>query len=427
MTTPAGYDDSAVDTSSPAHPQRRDDDRWDDSVALSALVAPYLDELVAFRRDLHAHPETARTERRTTTAIAERLMSHGLTVERLPGTGLLCDIGDPNAAAVALRADLDALPLDDDKDVPYRSRVAGSAHACGHDVHTTVLLGVGLVLADLHRTAALPGRVRLVFQPAEEVQPGGALDVLAAGGLDGVTSIFAVHCDPRMDVGEVGLRVGPITSASDHVVVRLTGDGGHTSRPHLTQDLVFALGQVVTQLPAVLSRRLDPRAAVNLTWGRISAGGAANAIPRTGVVEGTVRCMEAEAWQAVAAVLAAAVGDIVGPYGVRHEVQHERGVPPVVNDVGAVEVMDSAARWALGDGAVHVTEQSLGGEDFAWYLEKLPGALARLGTRTPGGRSYDLHQGDFDVDERAIGVGVRLLVATALTSAHVGPQQDVDP
>jgi amidohydrolase len=285
-------------------------------------------------------------------------------------------------------------------------------------VHTTVLLGVGLVLADLHRAGALPGRVRLVFQPAEEVQPGGALDVLAAGGLDGVTSIFAVHCDPRMDVGQVGLRVGPITSASDHVVVRLTGDGGHTSRPHLTQDLVFALGQVVTQLPAVLSRRLDPRAAVNLTWGCINAGGAANAIPRTGAVEGTVRCMDVEAWQAVAAVLAAAVADIVGPYGVHHEIQHERGVPPVVNDAGAVELMDGAARWALGDGAVHATEQSLGGEDFAWYLEKLPGALARLGTRTPGGRSYDLHQGDFDVDERAIGVGVRLLVATALTSVR---------
>lgn len=383
---------------------------------LTAMVEPLVLDLVAFRRELHARPETARAEHRTTAALLRRLRAHGLDPVALPGTGVLCDIGDPHAPAVALRADLDALPLRDDKDVPYRSEVDGVAHACGHDVHTAVLLGAALVLADLHAAGRLGGRVRLVFQPAEEVQPGGALDVMEAGGMDGVRSIYALHCDPRLDVGSVGLRVGAITSASDHVVVTVRGDGGHTSRPHLTQDVVFALGQVVTQLPAVLARRMDPRSAVNLTWGRVAAGGVANAIPRTGLVEGTVRCMDVEAWQTVAELLTAAVEDIVRPYGVRHEVRHERGVPPVINDAGCVAVLDTATRWSLGDDAVELTEQSLGGEDFAWYLEKTPGALARLGTRTPGGRSYDLHQGDFDVDERAVGVGVRLMAATALTA-----------
>jgi amidohydrolase len=391
-----------------------------DPAAFAALVAPHVDTLVALRRDLHAHPETGRTERRTTAVVGDQLKRHGLSPRRLPGSGLVCDVGDPDLPAVALRADLDALPLHDDKDVPYRSTIDGVAHACGHDVHTAMVVGAGVVLQGLNREGRLPGRVRLVFQPAEEVQPGGALDVLAAGGLDGVSSIFALHCDPHMDVGGVGLRVGPITSASDHVLVRLSGDGGHTSRPHLTQDLVFALGLVITQLPAVLARRLDPRASVNLTWGRVVAGGAPNAIPRAGVVEGTLRCMDSAAWEHAGEVLADAVADIVRPYRLRCDVHHQRGVPPVVNDAAAVAAMDAATRWALGDAAVQPTEQSLGGEDFGWYLDKVPGALARLGTRRPGSRALDLHQGDFDVDERAISVGVRLLVATALVALRTG-------
>ncbi len=381
---------------------------------LSELVAVYAHELVEFRRDLHAHPETGHEEFRTTQRVAERLQRHGLQPSLLPGTGLTCDVGDDDGPVVALRADLDALPLQDESSVPWASTRPGVAHACGHDVHTTAVLGAGLVLADLAQTGRLPGRVRLVFQPAEEVQPGGALSVIAAGGLDGVGRAFAVHCDPTTDVGSVGVRPGPITSASDAVVVRLSGAGGHTSRPHLTGDLVYALAAVVQQVPGILSRRLDPRAGVAMVWGRIAAGGAPNAIPRSGEVAGTLRCLDAAAWASAGTIVTDVVHQVVAPYGVRAEVLHTRGVPPTVNDADAVLVAEEALQAELGHGRVTLAEQSLGGEDFAWMLEKVPGAMLRLGTRTPGGHTYDLHQGDFTVDERAVTVGARVLAAVAL-------------
>ena len=234
-----------------------------------------------------------------------------------------------------------------------------------------------------------------------------------------------MHCDPATDVGRVGLRVGPITSASDHVLVRLTSNGGHTSRPHLTGDLVFALGQAITGIPAALSRRLDPRSGVSLVWGRVSAGAAANAIPRSGVLEGTLRCLHVEAWEHASELLTEVVAQVVAPYGVHAELEHTRGVPPVVNDGACVALLDQAARAELGEECVLATEQSLGGEDFAWYLSHVPGALARLGTRTPGGPTFDLHRGDLDVDERVIGVGVRLLAGAALLASAPDANADL--
>jgi amidohydrolase len=386
-----------------------------DGIDLSQRLASRLDRLIAFRRDIHAHPEVGHAEHRTTERIAEALKTEGLSPRLLPGTGLVCDIGDDDGSGrLGLRADIDALPLQDESGAPYASTIPGVAHACGHDVHTTVVLGAGVLLAEAARRGELQQGVRLIFQPAEESTPGGALDVIRSGALDGVTRLLALHCDPATDVGRVGLRVGAITSASDHVLVRLQGPGGHTSRPHLTADLVFALGQVITGVPAALSRRLDPRAGVSLVWGRASAGAASNAIPRTGVVEGTLRCLRIEAWEEAAGLLQEVVHDVVAPYGVTAHVEHTPGVPPVVNDESTVVLLDLAGRFELGEDAVVPTEQSLGGEDFAWYLSHVPGALGRLGTRTPGGRTYDLHQGDFDVDERAIDVGVRLLARAAL-------------
>ena len=263
---------------------------------LPGRVAQYVDELVAFRRDLHAHPELSWAEVRTTRLVRERLQSAGLDPQGLPGgTGLICDIGEGDGA-VALRADLDALPIVDGKAVDYASSVPGVCHACGHDVHTAAVLGAGLVLADLAREGRLAGRVRLVFQPAEESSRSGALAVMDAGGLAGVERIFALHCDPRATVGQVGLRAGAITGSADHLLVRVAGPGGHTARPHLTADLVYAMGQLVTALPGALSRRIDPRASLSLVWGRIAAGRVANAIPQAGELEGTVRCLDSAAW-----------------------------------------------------------------------------------------------------------------------------------
>lgn len=385
---------------------------------VTQLVATLQPELVEIRRDIHAHPELGRTEQRTTHLVADRLRLAGLAPKLLPGTGLTCDIGpstvETGRRRIALRADIDALPVQETTGLPYASTVHGVAHACGHDVHTTALLGAGLVLAELHEAGELPTGVRLIFQPAEEVQPGGALDVMGEGALDGVGRIFALHCDPKVDVGRIGSRIGPITSASDEITVVLTGPGGHTSRPHLTADLVYALGQVITQVPAVLGRRLDPRSGVNLTWGAVQAGSAHNAIPASGSVRGTLRCLDVRAWERASQVLHAAVEEVTAPYGVEVEVRHQRGVPPVENDERAVAVLEAAARDVLGEEAVQLTEQSLGGEDFAWYLTKVPGAMARLGTRRPGGRTYDIHQGDLVVDEGAIAAGAALLARAAL-------------
>ncbi len=386
---------------------------------LDGFLLSHEAELVEFRRDLHANPETGYAEHRTTRRVALRLAAAGLRPVILPkGTGLLVDIGTDYSerSVVALRADLDALPMADEKNVPYASTVPGACHACGHDVHTTVLLGTGLFLAQQAAAGLLPGRVRLIFQPAEEIGTG-ALDVLAAGGIASVGRIFALHCDPRLDAGLLGIRSGPITAACDKVEVRVTGPGGHTARPHLTADLVYALGKIVTELPAALSRRVDPRSSLSLVWGQISAGHAPNAIPDTGLVTGTVRCLDDEAWHSAPDLLKGLIDSVAQAYGVTAELIYDRNVPPTVNDPDSAAMLTAAGEAVLGSGGVVHTQQSLGGEDFAWYLESVPGALARLGTRVPGSlQSFDLHQPTFDVDERAIGVGVRVMAATALTA-----------
>lgn len=382
-----------------------------------ALVAAHHDELVELRRDLHANPEIGHSERRTTRVVADRLRVAGLSPDLLPGTGLTCDLGPEDGPRIMLRADLDALPVPDTCTHPWRSQVAGVCHACGHDVHTAVVLGAGLALAALAAEGRLPVGVRLLFQAAEEVQPGGALDAIDAGAMADVVQVYGVHCDPKIDVGQVGTRIGPITSASDPVTVTISSTGGHTSRPHLTGDVVFALGQVITQVPAILGRRLDPRSGVNLTWGMVHAGTVHNAIPAAGQVKGSLRCLDSGAWEQAAMVLREAVEHVTAPYRVTVEVHHEPGVPPVVNDDHATRLLDAAAREVLGPDAVVLTEQSLGGEDFGWLLTRAPGAMARLGTRVPGGRTYDLHQGDLDPDERAIGAGAALLARVALLAA----------
>jgi amidohydrolase len=427
------------------------------SADLDEFLAVAEQELIGFRRDLHAYPEPGYAEQRTTRLVARRLAATGLRpVVLSKGTGLLVDIGraeisrgddppipprheqagnlenpeDPDHSertVVALRADLDALPMADEKDVPYRSTVPGVCHACGHDVHTTVLLGTGLFLAAQARAGLLPGRVRLIFQPAEETGTG-AQDVIAAGGLTSVGRIFALHCDPRLEVGKLGVRSGPITAACDKIKVTLTGPGGHTARPHLTADVVYALGKIVTELPAALSRRVDPRSSLSLVWGKISAGSAPNAIPGQGIAEGTVRCLDEEAWNSAASLVEGLVNSVAAAYDVTAELEYLRHVPPTVNEEASAQMFAAAAAGVLGPDAVTGTPQSLGGEDFAWYLSSVPGALARLGTRTPGAQvTHDLHQPVFDVDERAIALGVRVMAATALTALWGGSYLDATP
>jgi amidohydrolase len=372
------------------------------------------DELIDLRRDLHAHPELSWQERRTTDLVSHHLDELGWRVTRTGDSGLIADLGDGDGPRVAVRADLDALPVNDLTNDPWHSQVPGVAHACGHDVHTTALLGAGLALAEVYAAGRLPGRVRLLFQPAEEVMPGGAARLMELGALDDVSRIFCLHCDPTIDVGQVGLREGPITGAADALEIRLTGSGGHTSRPHLTEDLTFALGKIVTELPAVLSRRLDPRVGVSVVWGRLEAGRAVNVIPDAGSLAGTVRMLDAVAWRDMEQRVRAHIAEIVAPYGVGVEVEYRRGVPPVVNDAASVALLGRAVDEVLGTSGRAPTSQSLGGEDFAWYLTKVSGAMGRLGTREPGGPTYDIHQGNLRVAERATAIGAKVLATVAV-------------
>ncbi|HET6211965.1 MAG TPA: amidohydrolase [Micromonosporaceae bacterium] len=378
-------------------------------------------ELVAVRRHIHAHPELSHQEFETAALIARELAVAGLQPRFLPkGNGIICDVGRGDRV-VALRADIDALPLQDPKDVPYRSTVDNACHACGHDVHTAVLLGAGLALAQLAERDELPGRVRLIFQPGEELRPFGAPQVISAGGLQDVSAIFALHCYPHLPAGLVAVRSGPLTAAMDNVDVRLRGRGGHTARPHLTADLVHAMGRVLVDAPAHLDRRVDPRAGVSMVFGAVHAGEAANTIPTEAVAKATVRILSRDAWGDAPELITKLIRDIVQPTGAEVEVSYSRGVPPVINDRMTTAVIAAAAGAALGADRVVEAEISMGGEDFAFYLEHVPGAMIRLGTGIAGSEvTYDIHQSAFDVDERAIGYGVRVMVHTALAALSTG-------
>ncbi|MFW0796060.1 amidohydrolase [Gordonia sp. CPCC 205515] len=381
------------------------------SDTIGSWWAAHGQDVVRWRRHIHANPELSRQEVNTTELVMAELTAFGLAPRRLPlGTGVVCDLGPDDGPRIALRADMDALPITEYTGLSFSSTVEGVSHSCGHDAHTAILMGTAGLLASLD---TLPVGVRLVFQPAEEVMPGGALDAVAAGVTTGVSRIFALHCDPRLPVGSVGLRAGALTSAADHIDLQLHSAGGHTSRPHLTSDLVYAMGMVITGLPGILSRRVDPRSGTIMVWGAAHAGNAPNAIPQEGRLRGTVRTGDHAMWSELEPMVRSVVGELLAPLGVRYDLSYFRGVPPVVNEETAVEMMRASVA-AIGPNAEADTPQSPGGEDFSWYLEHVPGAMGRLGVWDGMGPQLDLHQPNFDLDERALEVGVRTLAGIVL-------------
>ena len=385
---------------------------------LAGFLSEHHDELVSFRRHLHAHPELSGEEYATTELIAERLGAAGLEPQFLSsGTGLVCDVGTNDGPLVAIRADIDALAMADNKAVPYCSKVPGVAHGCGHDVHTSIVLGAGLaldrVLGDGQR-----GRVRLVFEPSEETVPGGSVTVIDDGWMDGVGAIFGFHCDPKLDVGSVGLRVGPLTSAADMVQITLGGPGGHTARPHLTVDLVAVAGRLAAELPALVRERGAGLGELLLVFGSLRAGDAPNVIPTTAVLRGSLRTPDLAAWDAAGKILTEALDEVLGPTGASVRLEHQPGVPPVVNTAAETDLMARVVALTLGPAAVTEAPRSAGGDTFAWYQQHVPGCFARLGVHDPrtGNERGDLHSGAFDVDERAIEIGVAVMVRTALAA-----------
>ena len=367
--------------------------------AHARAVAP---DAVRMRRDLHRHPEVAWTERRTTYRIAEALSSYGLDpVVRADLVGLTLEIGT-GSPIVGFRADIDAIPIHEETGAPYRSQIDGVMHACGHDAHSAIAVGIARTLAMLDE---LPGTARIIFQPAEEELPSGAAKLVEEGVVDDLEALIAFHVDPTIPPGVVGLKTGPITSAADKLHIRLTGPGGHTSRPHRTVDLVQVAARIVVDLPAMVRSELDPRQHLAMVFGRISGGDTANAIPTHVDISGTARVQESEVWDGLAEIIDRQVEAIAAPFGAGIEVSHLRGAPPVDNDAAVIETIESAAAAVLGPEGVHPTPQSMGSEDFAWFLDHVPGALIRLGVGK-NQHPVDLHSPTFEIDETAIEHGI---------------------
>lgn len=372
------------------------------------------ERVIAWRRWLHEHAEPSYEEKNTTDYIAAELENMGLKVKRLKlGTGLICDIPAAKDATsdevIGLRADIDALPMDEDTGLDFASATDGVSHACGHDAHTAMLLGAASLLVQ----DPPPQPVRLIFQPAEETMPGGAKKCVEEGVTKGLSKLMGVHCDPHRRTGEVGVISGPITSSNAKFGITVKSSGGHTARPHETGDTVFAAAQIVTGLTAVLDRRVDPRAGAVLSFGSINGGSAVNVIPDHVEMWGTLRSAERDVWEQGEQLVHDAVASIAQTYGVEADVEYTQGPPPVVNDEECAERARKAVVTVFGEEGVGTAEQSSGGDDFSWYLDSVPGIYLRFGVYSGKGEETDLHHPGFLLDEDALENGARLFDAFA--------------
>lgn len=387
--------------------------------ALLAAAEAILPWMVEIRRDLHQHPELGLEEHRTAARVAARLTELGIAHQTGIGeTGVLGWLGDAaRGPAVALRADLDALPMQDGKDVSYRSTVPGKLHACGHDVHTAVLLGAARLLAE--QRGELAGLVKLLFQPAEETV-GGAKLLIAAGVLEEprVTAIFGLHVDPGLPVGTVGVRYGQRNASSDNLAIILHGRSSHGAYPAGGVDAIVAAAHVITALQSVISRNVDAREAAVLTIGIIQGGTQRNIVANRVELTGTVRCLNQATRQLVLERVRQTAEGVASGFGARAEVVIEPSYDPVVNHDPMVELVRDNARALVGDERVTVIPRAnMGVEDFGFYLSQVPGAFYSLGVRNEAaGIVHPVHHELFDIDERAMAVGAALQAMNALTA-----------
>lgn len=377
------------------------------------------DRLVAIRRHFHAHPEPSREEYQTSQAIARMLDEAGIP-QRIPPTGRGVIAGpepaDPgDSRLVALRADIDALRIIDEKDVPYRSAREGFMHACGHDAHTTMVLGASLALKHLGDTLRVPTLWRAIFQPAEE-EGQGAAEMVGAGAMEGVAAILALHVDPDREVGHIGVRRGPLTASCSEFHVVLHGRGGHAARPHQAIEAIPAAAQLITAVHTWAPRAFDAREPVVVTFGAITGGAQGNVIPERVILRGTIRTLSRLVSLRVEERLRAIAESVAAMTGTRIEVSFLQGPDAVVNDPSVTEVAALAAAEVVGPGGVQEIEKpSLGGEDFSAYLPHAPGCLLRLGVAPRGARDWPmLHSPRFDIDENALVLGSKLLARAAV-------------
>jgi amidohydrolase len=386
-----------------------------DFPASDETLERHMPDMVEWRRHLHRHPELSFREERTSAWIAERLRAIGCDEVRagVGGTGVVAVIrGAKPGPVVALRADIDALPIQDEKDVPYRSTVPGVMHACGHDAHTAALLGVAAHYAASR--ADMAGERRLLFQPAEEVTPGGALGMIADGALDGVSAIYGVHLWTPLPFGTVASAPGPVMAAEDEFFLEIRGKGGHGGMPHDTVDAIAAGAAFVQAAQTIVSRSVDPLDPAVVTIGTFQAGTASNIVAEVCRLAGTVRTFDAPVRARVQARLREIADAVCRQFGAAHSLDWRGGYPPVVNDEREAERFFAVARRLFGGDAVQRIRPLMAGEDFAYYLKRVPGCFMFVGAGSEEcGAVYPHHHPRFDIDERAMLYAARLLTAMA--------------
>lgn len=392
--------------------------RW--ATALDQIATSHRQRLSEIRRHLHRHPEPSGAEQGTTAYLGECLASLGVQGRTgLERRGLIVDSSADDALRrIAFRGDIDALWIQDAKEVPYRSGVPGVMHACGHDAHAACVVGTIQVLIELERERLLPWPVnwRAILQPSEETA-SGAREMIASGALENVDAIFALHLDPTRPPGVIGVRAGAFTASCDEFEVHLTGRGGHGARPHETIDPIAAAAQAVTALYQGLPRRMNVHRPVVATIGQVAAGHSPNVIPETAVMKGTLRTLDEGSRAEAKEIIADILHGVSRATGCRIEVSFPFGCPGVLNDAALTGLLREAA--ALVPEGLRVDElpaASMGGEDFAEYLLHVPGTMFRLGCQLPGGCTT-LHSPHFDLDERALAIGVRLMARAVILRA----------
>lgn len=365
------------------------------------------DEIVAWRRDFHMYPELKYEEERTSRIVEEHLQDWGYSIKRV-GTGVIADIGE-GGKTVALRADMDALPVQEENDVPYKSKIPGKMHACGHDAHTAMLLGAAKIIAE-HRDE-LNGRVRLIFQPAEE-GGNGALKMIEGGALEGVDAIFGFHVWMDLPSGLIGIREGPFLAGAGIFNGKIIGKGGHGASPHESIDPVPITAEAVLAFQTIVSRNLDPieNGVVSVT--SIHGGTAFNVIPEEVEFKGTIRFFKREVGEMIQRRMNEILEGVTRAHGARYELSVEELTPPTVNDKKMAEFARKVAeKYGLKYGEVPPT---MGAEDFSFYLQKVPGAFLALGIRNEEkGIVYPHHHPKFDVDEDVLHLGTAMEVALA--------------
>ncbi|HEY9646624.1 MAG TPA: M20 family metallopeptidase [Chroococcidiopsis sp.] len=375
--------------------------------------------LIEIRRHLHSHPELSGQEYQTAAYVAGVLSSCGLRVQELVGkTGVVAELlgTDDDPRLLAIRADMDALPIHERTGLEFASRQPGIMHACGHDVHTTVGLGTAMVLAQLGDR--LPGTIRFLFQPAEETALGASW-MVKDGVMKDVSAVFGAHVFPTIPGGSVGIRYGALTAAADDLEISIIGESGHGARPHEAIDAIWIAAQVITTLQQAISRTQNPLRPVVLTIGQITGGRAPNVIADQVRMLGTVRSLHPETSAALPAWIEQIVSSTCHTYGARYEMHYRRGVPSVQNDPALTQIIEAAAQEAWGSDRVQILlEPSLGAEDFSLYLEHAPGTMFRLGVGAADKPNYPLHHPQFHVDESAIVTGVVTMAYSAYKYWH---------